>query len=88
MGYTQKSIYSFSFEGRGQKAHANIRLTVQSIFCLMKKATFAVGLVQIAEFQQKINRSCSTPYLDQPGSHMTVYVMVNLNQCSYELAYV
>ena len=43
--YTQKSIYSFSSKGRGQKAHANIRLT----------ATFAVSLVQIAEFQQKIN---------------------------------
>ena len=88
MGYTQKSILSFSSEGRGQKAHANIRLTLQSIFCIMKKATFAVGLVQIAEFQQKINRSRSTPHLDQPGSHMTVYVMVNLKPCSYELAYV
>ena len=46
MGYTQKSIYSFSSEGRGQKAHVNIRLTVQSIFCVMKKATFAVSLVR------------------------------------------
>ena len=54
----------------------------------MKKATFAVGLVQIAKFQQKINRSRSTPHLDQPGSHVTVYVMVNLKPCSYELAYV
>ena len=88
MGYTQKSIYSFSSEGRGQKARANIRLTLQSIFCVMKKATFAVGLVQIAEFQQKINRSHSTPHLDQPGSHVTVYVKVNLKPCSYELAYV
>ena len=84
MGYTQKSVYSFSL----QKAHANIRLTVQSMFCVMKKATFAVSLVQIAEFQQEINRSRLTTHLDQPGSHVTVYVMVNSKPCSYELAYV
>ena len=71
-----------------QKAHANIRLTMQSIFCVIKKATFAIGLVQIAEFQQKINRSRSTTHLDQPGSHVTVYAMVNLKTCSYKLAYV
>ena len=65
-----------------------MRLTVQSIFCVMKKATFAVCLVQIAEFPQKINISRSTPHLDQPGSHVTVNVMVNLKPCSYELAYV
>ena len=88
MGYAQKSIYSHSSKGRGQKTHANICVTVQSIFCVMKKAKSAVGLVQITEFQQKINRSRSAPHLDQPGSHVTVYVMVNLQPCSYELTYV
>ena len=50
MGYAQKSIYSHAPKGRGQKSHANIGVTMQSIFCVMYKAKAAVGLVQITEF--------------------------------------
>ena len=81
-------IYLFLLlRGKRTKAHANIRLTVQSIFCDMKKLHLPLIWSISPNFSRK-SRSRSTLHLDQPGSHMTIYVMVNLKPCSYELAYV
>ena len=80
-------IYLFLLP-RGKETKSTYQHTTHSAEDILRhEESYICRSVQIAEFQQKVNRSRS-PHLDQSGRHVTVYVMVNLKPCSYELVYV